>query len=264
MGKGGTAIMQYGDLVKAKADLEVRIHVLRKQASDLEERQKSKQEVEKHLAVLSSEKADLEKSIGGLSKERETLTQVKSDVGSLTEQKSLLKVDIDSMRKTKEELCIEIEELTKRTSDLQELDTRRNDLLSSLTTIETEISSHKSQMNILNSFLGFIAPSSMSDVEKFVTLLPALLDEAKHKNHSPDILRNIILQTLTGGKLRSLRCTSCKTKFIVNKPSEYGLGYHCPTCWSTLVEVAHDETEILERAMIGPKPQILRVKHSTK
>lgn len=206
------------------------------------------------LRFSKQKRVDLEKSIASLSEEKDVLTQVRNDVVSLAGQKDLLQRTIDRMQETKEELGSEIEALEKKTSDLKEMEAKYNELSANIIALEKEIGCHKNQIEMLNGFLGFVEPSSYSEIEKFVTILPALLDDAKQKRYSPELLRDYILETLSGRTLRVLMCTSCNARFAVDKPSKYSLGYCCPACSSSLVKVVKDEGDVLKAGLAEQPP----------
>jgi chromosome segregation ATPase len=254
------ALTKYGNLNEAKVGLEAEVRALVKQTGDLQTQKKSKEEAEHYLITLRQERTSLEKDVTGLLRERDNLTVMKNNVALLQNRKNQLERTIADLQdeqvklqNKKEELTSEIVGLTKSTSDLKQLEQKRNDLDAIIAGIEEDIRAHRRQLDILDSFTGFIEASSYSDLEGFAAQLPSLIAGARQKKYSPQIIRDVMLQRLTGGRLQVLGCDSCSAKFVVDKPSQYGWGYHCPACYSTLVRAIYDETKILKRAIAGPK-----------
>jgi len=89
----------------------------------------------------------------------------------------------------------------------------------------------------------------MSDIEKFVTLAPQLVEGTKRRKYQPDVLKRLIIDGLTGGTLQSLACTSCGARFIVNKPPRRYSDYDCRVCSLGLVKVDRDAFQILRSAL---------------
>jgi len=92
-------------------------------------------------------------------------------------------------------------------------------------------------------------------------LVPKLVDDAKQGKYKPDLLRKVILDGLTGGTLKSLVCTSCGAKFVVDKPPQRYTDYNCPVCGiGYSVRVDRDATELLRSALAAPQPLIVLLK----
>ncbi len=72
----------------------------------------------------------------------------------------------------------------------------------------------------------------MTELEKFVEVLPNLVKQVKQGKYSSELLTKMILKKLTGDTLQVLKCTACEEKFTVDKPSKLG-SYHCPYCISS-------------------------------
>jgi len=233
---------------KHKQDLSGEIQALEKKTSDLKG-------LEHNIARLKAENVSLEKSVVYLAKEKETFAQLQKDAKALNDNKIVLEQDIIVMEKYKQDLSGEIQALEKKTSDLKELEAKHHSLSADIAEMEVRINSSQTQLDVLQSFLGFIEPSSFAQIDKFVSQLPDLLADVRQKNYSPELLRNYILETLTGGTLRTLMCTSCNTRFTVDKPSKSPLGYYCPVCWCSLTKIVQHEVTILKAALPKEQPQ---------
>jgi len=233
---------------KYKQDLSGEIQALEKKTSHLKE-------IEHNIARLKAENVALEKSVAYLAKEKETFAQLQKDAKALNDNKIVLQQDIIVMEKYKQDLSGEIQALEKKTSDLKEIEAKHHSLSSDIAEMGVKINSSQTQLDVLQSFLGFIEASSSAQIDKFVSQLPDLLADARQKNYSPEFLRDYILETLTGGTLRTLVCTSCNTRFTVDTPSKYSFGYYCPVCFRGLVKVVQHEATILKATLAEPAPK---------
>jgi len=250
-------LSEYDGLVQVIKVLQDRQKALEKQVSDLENKKKLKIEIEGNIAKLKAEQTNLERSVANLSGEKGKLVQLQSDVRSLNEKKGTLENSIVGAGKRRDQLVSEIEALEQKNSNLKELEVKHDSLSDSLIKMEAEINSYRTQQEVLSSFLGFMEPASHTEIEKFVSLLPNLLAGVKQKSYSPEFLRDYILKNLSGGMLSVLMCTSCQTRFTVDKPSRNTLGYYCPVCFSSLVKVIKNESAIIKEALAEPEVKVL-------
>jgi len=248
-------LVEYGSLADTTKELQSRINELQKETSVLEGQRRLKEEIEHNIARLKAEKVGLEKSVAYLAKEKETFAQLQKDAKALNDNKIVLEQDIIVMENHKQDLSGEIEALEKKTSDLKELEAKHHSLSADIAEMAVRINSSQTQLDVLQSFLGFIEPSSFAQIDNFVSQLPHLLADVRQKNYSPELLRNYILETLSGGTLRTLMCTVCNTRFTVDKPSKYSLGYYCPVCFGSLIKVVQDEVTILKAALPKEQPK---------
>lgn len=248
-------LVEYGSLADTIKELQSRINELQKETSVLEGQRRLKEEIEHNIARLKAEKVSLEKSVTYLAKEKETFAQLQKDAKALNDNKIVLEQDIIVMEKHKQDLSGEIEALEKKTFDLKELEVKHHSLSADIAEMEVRINSSQTQLDVLQSFLGFIEPSSFAQIDNFASQLPHLLADVRQENYSPELLRNYILETLSGGTLRTLMCTVCNTRFTVDKPSKYSLGYYCPVCFGSLIKVVQDEVTILKAALPKEQPK---------
>ena len=248
-------LVQYGSLAETTKELQSRINELQKETSVLEGQRRLREEIEHNISKLKAEKASLEKSVACLAKEKETFAQLQKDAKALNDNKIVLQQNIIVMEKHKQNLSGEIQALEKKTSDLKEIEAKHHSLSTHIAEMEVRINSSQTQLDVLQSFLGFIEPSSFAQIDKFVSQLPDLLADVRQKNYSPEFLRNYILETLTGGTLRTLVCTSCNAGFTVDTPSKYSFGYYCPVCYSGLVKVVKHEATILKATLAEQAPK---------
>ena len=131
----------------------------------------------------------------------------------------------------------------------------------SLAEIESSLARRKYQQEILDSFRGLINASSFDEIQRFVRVLPDLVEKDKQAGQDPAELRDYILETLTGGRLTIMECTSCDVKFSIDK--ELKSGYHncsCPLCGlSFSVHAIKDEANILKAVLAKRKPTFVPV-----
>ncbi len=204
------------------------------------------------MTELQKRKTSLTTSVHDLQQANNALTKAKNEVELLTAARAELNREIERMERQKSDIASYIKTLESQVADLQELKDKHDSLLVDVAKLEVEIQSNRKQLDILHSFQGLIKASSFEDIFRFAKSLPDLLTDIKQKDYSPQLLRDYILETLSGRTLRSLRCTSCGAKFAADKPSRSLLGYHCPVCSSSLVNVIKDEGSILKSVMSLP------------
>ena len=247
-------LSEYGGLVKAINGLEAEAEAINKQVANLEQKAKLKASIGDDVAKLKNRKAALEKTVTAFSKQKEELTKLQEEVKSLDQKRSQLQIEIDEKEKHVGELRDEIETLDERLGNLNELETRQQSASANLAEIESRLEQRRTQLEVVESFIGFIDPSSFEQVDGFVSSLPSLIAQAREGAYSPQLLRNLILKNLTGGKLRSLVCRSCDARFAVDKPERDYFGYHCPVCGSSVsVQALKDESAVLKEALAPPK-----------
>lgn len=244
----------YSGLVKAINGLEAEAEAINKQVANLEQKAKLKASIGDDVAKLKNKKAALEKTVTAFSKQKEELTKLQEEVKSLDQKRSQLQIEIDEKEKHVGELRDEIETLDERLGNLNELETRQQSASANLAEIESRLEQRRTQLEVVESLIGFIDPSSFEQVDGFVSSLPSLIAQAREGAYSPQLLRNLILKNLTGGKLRSLVCRSCDARFAVDKPERDYIGYHCPVCGSSVsVQALKDESAVLKEALAPPK-----------
>ncbi|MFB0557269.1 MAG: hypothetical protein ACETVW_05385, partial [Dehalococcoidia bacterium] len=216
------------------------------------------------ITELNAEKASLEGLVSELQLRKEELEHVETELVSLTNKKTQLEQDIAEREAHNNALAGEIEAKQQKVSDLSQLEAKRDDLALSISETEAKLSNDKSRLQIFDSFLGFVSSSSIGELEKFVGVLPTLLDSVKQGQYTPELLRAYILGTLTGDSLKVLKCTSCGARFSVDMPPS-SLGYYCPKCnLSHGVMTDQEETAILKEALAKLKPKVIIVQPVTK
>ena len=160
--------------------------------------------------------------------------------------------EITKLEDYRDLLSDDIKAKEQKVADLEELESKHNSILDSLSQIEAKVNRQKNRWEVFESLLGLVQSSSLTELEKFAAILPHLLKEVKQGKYSSELLTKMILKELTGDKLQLLKCTSCQAKFSVDKASKLG-GYHCPICGlSHQIVVDQDALAILKKALAVP------------
>lgn len=258
-GKGLLQMLsQYASLTEALKALQSEVQSLGKQADGLEQEAKLKGELEGDVMKLTAEKASLQAYVDQLANEKVVLTETKGQVAALQEKKAALEKDVEEKAARGDLLKSDLEILEAKTAGLKELEEQHEAASAHLANIEAEIAKQEERWGLFESFIGFVGSTSSSDVDTFIRLAPQLVEDAKQGKYKPEILKRVILDGLTGGTLKSLVCTSCGAKFVVDKPAQRYSDYHCPVCGvSFSVRVDRDASEILRSALVAPQPLII-------
>jgi len=237
---------EYTGLVEAVKALQIKVEVLHKQADSLEEQIKLKGKIESEIAKLKAEKPSLEAYVVTLYSQKDELGHIKSEVSSLGEKKAKLDHEITKLETYKDSLGDDVKSREQKVSDLKQLESKRDALLQSLSQIEEKLKRDEKGWEIFEALLGLVQSSSLPDLEKFIQVLPSLLDNVKLGKYSPELLGIYILKQLAGPALQLLKCTRCQAKFAVDRSPNTG-GYKCPICgFSGTVKVDKDALDILK------------------
>ena len=258
-------LSEHGSLLQANKELEATIKPLRKQAKGLEEKAELKHSLETDVARLTAQQARLKKEVADLSTVREDRIKLQKEVKSLTDKKNGLDHNIAEKQQFTNALCSDIEARKRELNEIEEMEQRQASLSASLAEIESSLERRKYQQEILDSFRGLIHASSFDEIQRFVRVLPSLVEKDKQAGQDPAELRDYILETLTGGRLRIMECTSCGVRFSIDKePKSDYHNYYCPLCGPSLsIHVLRDEAAILKAELARRKPKlvpILRIK----
>lgn len=254
-------LSEYGGLPEVVKGLQTEVQSLAKQADGLEQKAKLKGILEADVAKLAAEKASLEAYVSQLASEKVVLSETKAQLVGLQEKKATLEKDIEEKGAKRDLLGSDLEILEAKTADLEEVEGRLEAASAHLANIEAEIANQGKRWELFESFVGFIGSASISEVNTFVELAPQLLEHAKQEKYKPDMLRSVIIDGLTGGTLKSLVCTSCGAKFVVDKPPQRYSDCCCPVCGlSYSVRVDRDATELLRSTLAAPEPRIVLLK----
>ena len=251
----------YGSLTETINGLENKAQLLTKEAYGLEHKAELKGELEADITKLQAEKISLEACVAQLHEQKHILEDIKNEVNLLTKKKAFLEHENAKLETHNQQLIKDIQSKEEIVNDLSDLQTKHNAVAAALTEMEAWLEREKGRLEILESFLGLVqsAPSSLEELEKFATVLPALIDQAKQGKYSPNLLKAHVLAKLTGGALQVLKCPSCGVRFSVDQPpTSYG-GYHCPSCYSTSVVTDQKGLAILKEALTKVKPQVIVV-----
>ena len=254
-------LSEHGSLLQANKELEATIKPLQKQAEGLEEKAELKRSLQSEVARLTAQQAGLKNEVADLSTVKEDRIKLQKDVKSLTGQKNTLEHNIAEKQQLADALCSDIEARKLELNEIEEMEQRQASLSASIAKIESLLEQRKYQQEVLDSFLGLINASSFDEIQRFVRVLPGLLEKDKQTGQNPVELRDYILETLTGGRLGIMECTSCDVRFSIDK--EPRGGYHncnCPLCGlSFSVHVLRDEANILKAELAKRKPRFVAV-----
>jgi hypothetical protein len=256
---------EYGGIVGTKQALQAKVQLLGKKAEGLEQQAKLKGKIESEITTLKVEKAGLEANVSELHEQKQILDGIKSEINSRTEEKAQLTQGITQMKEYQDDLAGDIKSLEEKTKDLEERKKERDAVSKELSEINNELAGKKRRMHVFESFMGYVQSSSADQLEKFAKDVPYFVEEVKKGQHSPDLIRSMLINNLTGGILQVLKCNSCQVKFIVDKQSSIDGNYHCPLCGTThTVTVDKNALTVLKTALFNlktPKYKIELISH---
>jgi hypothetical protein len=186
---------------------------------------------------------------------------LESDRKLLSDQVADLKTTIVDKRVLDQKLTQIIDTKRKKIADLDVLESKRDKIALEAVDLDSEYQAKKKHLWLLGAFEGFIQSTSLEKQELFIATLPDLLNEVKQGKCSPELIHAFILEKLTGGNLKVLKCGACDAKFYVNKIPSVNIGYYCPACGTSYgITVDKDESDILKStlARITPKATEIR------
>ena len=251
-------LSEYSGLTEVLKNLQTKIQSLDKQADGLEQKATLRGQLEGEVTKLTAEKLSLEAYVHQLASEKALLTETKNQVAALQERKVAVEEEMKEKEAKRDLLNSDLKILEEKTDGLEELQEQYKVASARLAEIEAEIGKQGKRWALFESFISFVGSTSSSDLDKFVRLVPQLVEGAKQAKYKPDLVQRVIFDSLTGGTLKSLVCTSCEAKFVVDKPPQRYWDYHCPVCGlSFSVKVDRDASEILRSALVAPQPLIV-------
>ncbi len=247
-------LSEYGGLTGAIGGLKDQIQSLGKQAQGMEEKAVLNAQLEADLVKLRAEKATLEPCVKQLAEEKEALTQIRARVEALQKKEDALEADNREKETRRDLLAGELETLQQKTVGLRDVDKQTEAASARLAEITSRMQGAGNRWEIFEGLVGLVGSRSRSDLATFLGSLPELVEEAKTGKYSTDVLRSFVLERLTGGTLKSLICTSCGARFVVDKPPREYSDYECPACHlSYSVKVDRDALQILRPALAPPQ-----------
>jgi rubrerythrin len=250
---------QYGSMAQTINGLKNKVQSLTKEASDLEDKAKLKGELDKDIIKLQAEKVSLEACVAQSLEQKKILEDTQNEVSLLTKKKASLEHEIAKLQARNQQLTTDVHTKEEIVSDLGDLKKKYAVVAAAITEMEARLEKEKRRLDITESFIGLVqsAPSSLADLEKFATALPDLIDQVKQEKYSPNLLKAYVLENLTGGALKVLRCESCGARFSVDKPPVV-YGYHCPSCGSSSQVITDkEELAVLKEALVTVRPQVV-------
>jgi hypothetical protein len=254
-----TMLDQYGSLVETINGLNNKVQSLTNKADGLEDKAKLKGELDKDIIKLQAEKASLEACVAQSLEQKKILEDTQNEVSLLAKKKASLESENANLQAYKEQLTTDTHTKEELVSDLGNLKEKHAVVAAAITEMETRLEWEKRRLDITESFIGLVqsAPSSLAELEKFAMALPGLIDQAKQGKYSPTLWKAYVLEKLTGGALKVLKCKSCGAGFSVDKPPVIH-GYQCPCCGlSSQVVTDKEELAVLKEALATLKPQVI-------
>ena len=247
-------LTEHNSLSQANQALKLTVGVLEKEAAGLEEKAALKGKIQADIDALKAEKASLEPYVSELHVQKDQLGKVKNEVSQLSNKQTEIEHKIASLESHKVVLNQEIKLLEEMTGDLEKRKAEYDAVMASLSEIEERLTKENKRLQIFDSFLGFVKSSAIEKLEEFAPNLPDFIDDAKAGNHSPKLIRNMLIQKLTGGTLQVLKCDSCGVKFVVDKKPVVTKNGYCPLCGMDYhVKVDRDALEILKTELFNLK-----------
>ncbi len=240
-------LTEYGGLSQANQALKLKINALEKEATGLEEKAALKGKIQADIDALKAEKASLEPYVSELHAQKDQLGKVKNEVGYLSKKQTEIEHEIANLESYKTGLTEKIKLLGETTGGLEKRKAEYDEVTASLSEVEKRLARENKRLRIFDSFLGFVKSSAIEPLEEFAQNLPGFIDDAKAGNHSPKLIRNMLIQELTGGTLQVLKCTQCGVEFVVDKQPSVTGNYYCPLCgMAYYIKVDKDALEILK------------------
>lgn len=247
-------LTEYNSLSQANQALKLTVGVLEKEAAGLEEKAALKGKIQADIDALKAEKASLEPYVSELHVQKDQLGKVKNEVSQLSNKQTEIEHKIANLESHKAALNQEIKLLEEMAGDLEELKAEYDEVSANLLEVNERLVCEKKRLQIFDSFLGFVKSSAVEDLEEFAADASYFVEAAKNGNHSPKLVRNMLIQKLTGGILQVLKCDSCGVKFVVDKKPVVTKNGYCPLCGiDYYVKVDKDALEILKTELFNLK-----------
>jgi len=247
-------LTEYGGLSQVNQALKLKISTLEKESAGMEEKAALRGKIQAEVETLKAEKASLESHVTGLHAQKNQLDKVKGEVSALSRKQAEIENEIANQEYYQIGLTEKITLLEETTGDLEERKVEYDAVKSSLAEVEERLAHENKRLQIFDSFLGFVESSAVEKLETFSVDAAYFVEEAKSGRHSPQLIRNMIIQELTGGTLQVLKCTQCEVKFVVDKKPVVTKNGYCPLCGSDYhVKVDKDALEILKEDLVELK-----------
>ena len=247
-------LTEYGGLSQANQALKLKINALEKEATGLEEKAALKGKIQADIDALKAEKASLEPYVSELHAQKNKLEKVMGEVASLSKKQTEIGNQIADLESHTAALNQEIKLLEETTGGLEKRKAEYDEVTASLSQVEKRLARENKRLRIFDSFLGFVKSSAVEGLEEFAADASYFVEAAKNGNHSPKLIRNMLIQKLTGGTLQVLKCDSCGVKFVVDKKPVVTNNGYCPLCgMDYYVKVDKDALEILKTELFNLK-----------
>ena len=247
-------LAEYGGLSQTNQALQLKVGSLEKEAAGLEEKAMLKGKIQADIEALKAEKATLEPYITELHAQKDELSKVKEEVSYLSKKQAQIENEIADQEFHKATLTEEIKLLKETTGGLEERKAEYDAVSASLSEVEEKLASENKRLQIFDSFLGFVKSSAVEALETFADNAAYYVEAVKNGKSSSKLVRNMLIQELTGGILQVLKCTQCGGEFVVDKKPVVPDNYYCPLCGSGFyVKVDKDALEILREDLVELK-----------
>ncbi|GAI79468.1 unnamed protein product, partial [marine sediment metagenome] len=247
-------LTEYGGLSQANQALNLKISALEKEVYGLEEKAALKGKIQADVDSLKAEKASLETHVAELHAQKDQLSKVKGEVSSLSKKQTELESEIAELESYKAGVTEKIKLLEETTGGLEKRKAEYDEVTARLSEVEERLTRENKRLRIFGSFLGIVKSSAIEKLDEFAQNLPYFIDDVKAGNHSPKLIRNMLIQELTGGTLQVLKCTQCGVMFVVNKKPVVTKNGYCPLCGSDYyVKVDKEALDILKEDLVELK-----------
>jgi chromosome segregation ATPase len=209
--------------------------LLEKDITDLEAKEKSKDKLEAEIKQLKVDKTALEDGISQVQKQQaeciaqyekqkneyerldEIVMKLQISYQKFLEANSQIEHEIKEKRKFRDSLDNEIKDKNQQVSNLDEQMLKHEQLTKENAEMESKVKKEKTRWEVFESFLGMVQSTSIEDLQKNAKTLLGFITELEPGKHSPEFLKNYILNDLAGPELQILKCTTCQARFAVNK-----------------------------------------------
>ncbi|MFC2042118.1 hypothetical protein ACFLTV_01260 [Chloroflexota bacterium] len=206
-------LSHFAGLDAAIGDYKSKLNLLKQETKGLEEKSELKAKIEADIVKLEAERVAHESAVSKALAAEKKLDNIQYDITNLFKKQESLVEDIQQKQEIRSQLDEEIAEKEQKVSHLSELEAKCYAVLTALADLEAKKKHMSTEWEVFDSFLGIVGSSLAAEtLEKFAATVPHLVDLAKQKLYSPQLLMNIIIKELSGGTLEILRCNSCQAR----------------------------------------------------
>lgn len=228
-------------------DLNIKVEVKGTLQQEITNLQSQKKQLQGEIKKLDANNVQIQQQLNVLNKDCKSLLAQQEELKSILAEKQALDDTLTQKINVKQQ----------KVTDLALLETKRDNITAEVGVLNAQYEEKAEHLAVLEAFEGFVQCESMEDMEKFVKMLPDLINEAKKGKYSSELLRAYILKELIGANPRVMKCGHCGTKFYVDKEPPNLIGYHCPFCDSSFsISEDKNELDILRAALSVPVTKV--------